>query len=322
MRSLSYLTLGSALLVGIAMGFIMATPSLKLEAVANAQEPGAKTTGWVDPQRQAQWQRETGAALLKRFILKELSGLDSERVPDWEKVTRLRHWVALQIDLAMSGYEHVSWPRDPDAYSIFADYFEDKGGVFCGGSALTLARTYKLFGFESFYLNVGWQTADDTATHAVTVVAIEHENRRIYTIQDAYFDVTYVKLDGEPYDLAEMVETLRRRRHRDIQVQTVPGFERDIIASASRNPLKSWTFYGEKTKPKVIAELPNGRVKYRGSPTLQKYAAALQLPAYVEAKGFPADPIYFFLHPLGIGDAAVAWAEEYLEEVWGFVPGS
>jgi len=237
---------------------------------------------------------------LKASILQELSKWDD--FSDWERVSALRSWAAERIDTTYSPglylhdnasfhffYQNVS--------TIFYAFYHNWGGVACGGTAWTLMKLYQLFGYESYYLASG---RIGMVTHAVTLVYINVDGRRIPSVQDAYFDISYTNEDGHPLDYFEMLRILRNHKHEEIR--TVPSFDwkvqRDLILRTN-DTLPSWGEVGGTSVP-----LGDDKRVYRWSFSIAMYENASSASNEVRIfndflvrEGHPGELLYLYLYP-------------------------
>ncbi len=92
------------------------------------------------------------STVLKELVSREMS-LGTPGLTDWEIVNRIRDWAHANIDVATKSYlldEDASFRfYGRTAPEIFAAFFQDRGGVQCGGAAHALMELYGLFGFEA-----------------------------------------------------------------------------------------------------------------------------------------------------------------------------
>jgi hypothetical protein len=142
-----------------------------------------------------------------RAACKQVPALRNQRVTDFEATNLLRRWGATWIDLAAS--EATLLPPD-SAYNnidrLHRAFRKDAGGVFCAGTAWTMAELYRAFGFEAWMYSYG--TLDPPVTHAVTLVRIG----RTIVVQDAYLNYALTDTKRRPLDVRQALRLLRNRQ--------------------------------------------------------------------------------------------------------------
>jgi len=268
-------------------------------------------------------------AALKATILRELPQWD--HFSDFEKVDALRHWAAPRIDMSSSSLFLSSNESfhffTQNVSAIFHAFQHNWGGVWCGGAAWTLRQLYLLFGYDAHYLNSGMAPAcaQSCPTHAETLVRIDVRGTEVLSVQDAYFDITYVDKYGNPLDYLDMLSLLQKHRHEEIRIIPSPDheFQRDLILRANETSLtiSGWLLVTHEN----FAYLGNSTLLYKTSVSIASYESASprvrQFFREVLARdGHPQQLIYLHLYPFQVDRISVApdlYTTEGLTEVLG-----
>lgn len=240
--------------------------------------------------------------LLHELINRDYPELENEQIDDWGKVKLLRQWTHEYADW---GTEHAQFNQEQyavffnsDAPEIFSMFIQDEGAVMCQGTAYALTKLYSAYGFETYILGVG---IPDIMTHAVTLVRINYDGQSIFAIQDPTFDISYVDSNGTPYDYFDMLGVLKSHYHHLIEVEYGVGRPSDFLLHPMDEP-----YYGICIEPddEPIAELPDGRLKYKNKETLAEFNDIYgdSISAALKQDGHPPDTIYLFLYLLYIQD--------------------
>ncbi|MFC1704790.1 hypothetical protein ACFLZ6_00500 [Nanoarchaeota archaeon] len=165
---------------------------------------------------------------LRQLILAEFPEIANPKISDLEKVNMIRDWAAANTDLSAKREFNLDVINNSNPYSSFFDYYnqdapsiysafmDDKGGVWCAGTTYALARLYDLFGFESVMVHL--DIPEGIGFHAFNLVKIEDKKKEIFSIQDAYFNITYVHKDGTNMGYFELIELLQERKHNEVTV--------------------------------------------------------------------------------------------------------
>jgi hypothetical protein len=142
-----------------------------------------------------------------RAACKQIPALRDQRVTNVEATNLLRRWGATWIDLSASsdtllppGWDH----NNIDALNRLLR--ADAGGVYCAGTAWTMVKLYRAFGFEAWVYSYGM--LDTPATHAVTLVRIG----KTIVVQDAYLNYALTDTRGRPLDVRQALRLLRDRQ--------------------------------------------------------------------------------------------------------------
>jgi hypothetical protein len=250
------------------------------------------------------------------------------RLSDWEKVNRLREFSyrctafanSLETAAYRAGAAMVDKVIDGDADLVEAYQFfdEKKGGVLCGHAAEMLHLLYEWAGFDSLYLNIGFEaSAGRTSrfTHALNLVRIQTQdsNGRIHTIlsvQDPTLNVAYGNEQGGPIDYFEMLDKLIHNRADQVHfvVQATRGqprsdpntvaFGNEIESSIPKDFARSWNV-GLTSHWSATTD---GRWVFTGPRTIwafERLGDEDWKPALFEA-GLPPQTIYLHCFPLDL----------------------
>lgn len=157
----------------------------------------------------------------KQFLLKEILGLESALAAN-DTLTAARlllHWSARVSDCS-SGR-----PKTPGllstifilpAQQIYQDIWQaDAEGGSCGAFAVFYDKVLKLFGINSFTVDMGFDGALDLSfTHVITVVA-EHDGVKWkFYIFDPTVDGTFVDKDGNFADIEYILSNFNKDTYR------------------------------------------------------------------------------------------------------------
>lgn len=141
------------------------------------------------------------SSLLKQLVIKDYPQLENKNISDFEKVNYIRQWA----------FQNILWHVIPsldnkkefkfyskNAAQIFSAYYRKEGEVLCGGSAQSLMKLYEDFGYQAYTMDMG--IPGTTVTHVVVLVSIEANAKKVLSIQDPTFNLTYVNNYGNPFD--------------------------------------------------------------------------------------------------------------------------
>lgn len=167
----------------------------QIEVVADTT---ARTTGHPD----------SATTLLKAWIAQEFPRMTEQGLTDWERVGMLRAFTHRNMDWASPGALleadrtfHIQKATAPELFSLFRT---NRGGVKCGGAAVTLRKLYELYGYQAVTLDTGFPGT--RATHVVVVVKLENGDNTILSVQDPTFNRSYTLDDNRPADVIEMMD--------------------------------------------------------------------------------------------------------------------
>ncbi len=249
---------------------------------------------------------ETRNTLLKNLVLTHYPQIGGKGMSDFDRVSLLRQWAARTTNWSnkeglfdrpsttnpyAGGFNFYS----QDAPTIYAAFMDDKGGVWCSGTAYALVRLYELFGYRAFRIGIG--VPDSDATHAITLVEIEHGagGRKILSVQDAYFDLTYVHADGRPMDYFEVLDLLREHGDGDVAVvsSSIP-MTRDLLYFEN----------GYVKKVEGLYSLADFEEQFR-----------TELNSFYEEGGFPQNMMYIHLSVLSVKDLREVERNEFISKL-------
>ena len=241
---------------------------------------------WWLPKKYSESQRSIKVkdTLVKNMVISAYPSINKKGISDFERVSLIRKWASRKI---VSSNEEglLDYDRDLDFYhqdaaTILAAFMKDKGGVWCKGSSYFLVKLYELFDYKAFFISVG----DDESgfIHTFPLVEINRDGRKILSIQDASFNLTYIHADGRPMDYFELIELLKQRRHEDI-ITDSSAIRRDILYFDESGNLKS---------------------KVRGFYGLHDFEKQFypELISFCNRYGFPRNILYMHLSFLGISE--------------------
>lgn len=140
-------------------------------------------------------------------------------VKDLDLVTDLRR--AIHARSVRGSRNHIHDHHNPQFPLSYAGVpnIEDRQTLLCGGTAIWLYHVYRALGFQTFAMNTG----ASGASHVMTFVRISHEGRPLWSMQDAYLNMTFVGGDGGPLCLTNVYEFLTRKQYEKIDVSVSPG---------------------------------------------------------------------------------------------------
>lgn len=163
--------------------------------VANAT---ARTTGHPD----------SATTLLKAWVAQEFPRMTEAGLSDWERVGMLRAFTHRNMDWASPGAlleaDHHFDIHKASAPELFALFRTNRGGVKCGGAAVTLRKLLELYGYQAVTLDTGFPGT--RATHVVVVVKIKCGDKTILSVQDPTFNRSYTLDGNRPADVNEMID--------------------------------------------------------------------------------------------------------------------
>lgn len=181
---------------------------------------------------------------LKKLIVSDYPDLINPEVSDYEKVKMLREWVVQNTPLSKKKSESIDGDADlrltkldnpyakgfnyyaKEAPELYDTFNENKGGVLCAGTSYYLARVYEMFNYDSFIVHT---RGPPNWTHAFNIVLIEENDKRLYSLQDAYLNLSYINEDGYPIDYLEFLDLLQQRKHEEIILDGSSNFSRKMI---------------------------------------------------------------------------------------------
>jgi len=273
---------------------------------------------------------DVASVLLHHLIVKDYPQIENENITDWKKVNLLRQWAAAHIDFEAEISKVVDAPSSPFHYyswtapQVFAFFLDDRGGTWCAGFAHALSTLYRMYGYHAYQVDMGLQRTG--MTHVVTIVEIEYEGRKIWTVQDPYFDETLVDSLGNPYPFLDMLEALKNRNHHLIKTRIGSSEPHDMFVAPELVPklqesYLSWYFYGLPQIPEPVKRMPDGRYKYKVKPKLENLlkheTSGKPIIEWLVGEGYPPSMLYMYLYTFAFygGHASAADRAALLEKV-------
>jgi len=173
----------------------------------------------------------------------------------------------------------------------------------CGGAAYALMRLYRLFDYKSHLVNMG---KPEYATHVVALVYINVDGKKVLSIQDALFDISYTTIDGHPMDYFEMLTNLRNLDHK--QIKAVPSnkweVQRSIIIKSNENAIYNWIEI-----PRQFVPLGEDRRLYRATMSFDLFGKvstyAQSFKEFVARLGYPGNLLYIYLFPFQVDECTL-----------------
>jgi hypothetical protein len=255
---------------------------------------------------------------LKAKIYAEYPQLRNPLMSDWERINLLRQWAWSHTNHAFGISELVDINPDVawdtlDAPGRYKLYEQDRGGSWCGGTAMALQRLYEMFGYQAAGVDSG--NPSIYATHVTTLVKIRHKGKDVIVMQDAYFNQGFADMaTGDPLDYRDMVGRLARGEHQSIEViepdwRDMPVMPALIVAAEVGHDKTSEQIATESFS--VLEEhytsemLPDGRLKFISPRTAGKFIDKLchdedgnpvWMLRWIMDQGHPRNIIYLYLY--------------------------
>ena len=155
----------------------------------------------------------------KRDILmpleREYTEFYMDETTDFEKVNILREFVyrnsvfanGSEMLLDINNYLGTEKNEKKQVQNLFNVTKERIGGFYCEGFATILTLLYRSMGYEAVNLSMA---VDGENSHVLTLVKV----KELWIVEDATFNQVYVKQNGEPLDIREIIFYLLFRRRR------------------------------------------------------------------------------------------------------------
>jgi hypothetical protein len=262
--------------------------------------------------------RAADLASLQDQIAREYPTIHDPALSDWERVSQLRQWCWSHTPIPQdrSGIYSIGWRwwvvTAPDIFELFAS--NSCGASYCSGAADALRLLYDAYGYEAYTVESGH--AGGTETHVVTLVRIDHEGESLLSVQDAYFNVTFVEAaSGRPLDYYRMLALLAEGNDEAIRVVepdffSAPSWPRLVVspsAAENNNPddIIQSSFATLSSAYRTL-KLPDGTLIVESPRTLRRfvetqcYTADGQAAWYLKwlaNQGHPPELLYLFLYP-------------------------
>lgn len=251
---------------------------------------------------------DSATTLLKAWIAREYPRMTEPGLSDWERVGMLRAFTHRNMDWASPGALLEANPRirlqEIPVTELFALFRINRGGVKCGGAAVTLRKLYEVYGYQAVTLDTGFPGT--RATHVVVIVKIKDRDRTILSVQDPTFNRSYT-IDNRPADVIEMIDTLLHDGKGVVQPTPDDVADMDVIvaaedardarimrelglnaASVSRTLPDGWLLYRQARPPWLFLDTHASRVLIEhGLPP--RIEQLMTRPLYISGN---ADPVF------------------------------
>jgi hypothetical protein len=238
---------------------------------------------------------------LKATIVAEYPSIISPFISDYDKANILRQW-SYEHTKASSKHNLLELDESFGFYiknteELFTAFSEYNGGVWCGGSAYVLSKLYQSYGYKAYTVDSG---EVGVLTHVVTIVEIDYDGRKILSVQDPTFNITYENSSGIPYDYFELLKTLKKHNHKNITINQGNGSAPDFILDP-RDDCNDYAQY-ISSSDKPFVKLTGERLVYKSRLTLarfdDKYKNGSIVNEFLLKEGHPPKTLYLFLYPL------------------------
>jgi hypothetical protein len=205
------------LLAGLSLGLQTMKPLTVQETV-----PRVNTPGWGDD-------------CLRAKLLADIPGLATALLEDrLEGARLLLNWAANTADFAIS--EAIARQTTPtvsgcSAGELYYDVFlPNKGGVYCGGTAVYYDKILKLFDYNSFTVDFGDLPAG--LTHVTVVIGQWEESAWEFYLFDPTFNVAFCRrADGRYAPIEDLIAAQSRGLFsREIVLDQMLVDRRDFLA--------------------------------------------------------------------------------------------
>lgn len=267
----------------------------------------------------------TNQEIIQKIISESPILKNNQQKSEFDTVVAIREWVYNNIPYTEDGMLLENAFRVPSASEIPLNirlniFNNGMAGATCGGTAQTLRDIYRLFGYESYLLNMGnISEKGSPATHVVTLVKIKNKSTDLYSIQDPYFNYTSVDSNGEPIGYFELLNYLKNKSTKDISMY-------------GKNQLKPRLLKEENNKLayKVEKQYPNGMILVRLPFYLEKNVLLFyeRMTQFLKKRGYPENLIFMYLFPFQIYGDNIQEAEMLLNRAratsgyWCFPDGN
>jgi len=105
--------------------------------------------------------------------------------------------------------------------------------LLCAGASYWLYHVYRDIGLDAFVLNTG---SPQDPSHAMTFVKVHHNGRDVWSLQDAYLNMTYVDADGQLLCLTDVYRLLRCGQFQSIHPSVSPGHAPVLLDRLDEDP--------------------------------------------------------------------------------------
>jgi hypothetical protein len=157
---------------------------------------------------------------VKSRIEKAYPQIKNPAISDIEKTNLLREWTSSQVVWGSDSTNINHLFPDKSLPEMFETFDRAEGSVDCGIVSYVLMKVYEAYGYESYTYHSG---SLDGFNHAITLVRVQSNNKKILMIQDASFDLSYLDKNGNPYDFFDFIKTIKNSRSNDIIISQGNG---------------------------------------------------------------------------------------------------
>lgn len=170
---------------------------------------------------------DAASAAVRSRVAADYPAVNSPATSDFVKTNLIRQWAYANSD--MSDEARLISTDGRTLADVLDDFDNDRGGVWCGGTAWFLMRVYGAFGFESGRVGFGLGGASSGFTHVVTLVNVSDHGVTKTIVQDAYENCTFVDRGQSPLDVGQIVAYLGQNRDGEVVVRNGPPLARDLL---------------------------------------------------------------------------------------------
>ncbi len=250
---------------------------------------------------QTRQQRPAKAPLveLRENLEDSLPVLRNSAASDWDRVNSLRDWAYARVPRAACNASLLENNYGPRVYNESATQLlhridSGQGGFYCGGTAIFLADIYRLFGYRAFTYNMG--EANTVFTHVVTLVMIQDGERRLASIEDAYYNYT-LAWNGRPLGLLQLLSDLRSGQLVGVQILSGDTHCKPMVATRENAPkvreyLERFYHVGKVTK------IADGREWFCHDFSIKTWDGMGDLDRWLQRKIGHPNFLYMFLFPI------------------------
>lgn len=179
---------------------------------------------------------------------------------DFERVCEIRNAAYHRAPIAVNSVLLPGPVMLKMSASELEKVFDDnRAGVICGGFAYYLAAKYKEAGYTAYILDSGIEGS--FKTHVTVLVEIEHNGRKVLSVQDPTFNYALVDADGAPVDYNHLSASSIFLRFGDIG-------KTKMLATPADHPERTY-YHGTNCRT-----ADNGRVVCDCERTLDNYLQA------------------------------------------------
>ncbi len=280
--------------LGLALGFGKVEKSAISASPAQLDIRGVKGEAWQDV-----FKSIVPTTSAKEMALVEIPAIKNPSLTDAQRVEMLRHWVAGLVDVDQT--RKLDCASDITCQSLFnaatanvliMGFRQDRLAVMCGFAATTLGKVLTEFGYRTIFVNMGMPKGG--TSHYVPLVELERGGKKIWSIQDPYYDTSFQRRDGQLIDYFEMVTLLQQRRHGEVIPTNPKGVYRQKYEIRPQ------------TADIVMTQWVDG---------FFRLLSDLSVKTYSEEMGCPPEAIYLYLKPFAFYNLTPTESEAFLNRV-------